>query len=162
MCPLLLSPGVEALAARPPALDMLSAAQALAAELADVLQESATLIELDLEPALGVYVAARLNELQLARPVVVLPRWPYEHATLPGETLLHALLEGANRLLINRELRVDHVCLVLDAERERPIPNRSALDGRADNRYRLLPHELPDLAALRAGGIKRLLKLTRA
>ena len=111
------------------------------------------------EPSLAVHVAARLNELQLANAVLVLPRWPYRQAVLPADGLLHSLMPQAGRLLAHGPLA--NVAFVLDAERSRPIPRRARSDPRADNRYKLAVADLPNLATLRARGICRVVKLSQ-
>ncbi len=63
-----------------------------------------------------------------------------------------------SRRLVRGEA-LPNVAFVLDAERNRSVPNRPVTDRRADNRYRLGQADLPDLAALRARGIRRVLKL---
>jgi hypothetical protein len=50
---------------------------------------------------------------------------------------------------------------VCDAARSRPVPNRPLPDARADNRYHLLASDLPNLATLRAHGIRRIEKISR-
>jgi hypothetical protein len=118
------------------------------------------LLILDLEPTLGVHVAGRLHQLQLAHPVLVLPRWPYVHGVLSVNTLLHALVTQAERLGPHAQL--PNVAFVLDAERSTEVPHRRADDLRADNRYRLAVADLPNVAALRSRGIRHLLKLSSA
>ena len=166
VCPALVVPEVQAIQPRALSPAAAETTHALAAELAARLatpadaQPGGTLLLLELEPALGVCIAARLNQLQLAHVVLVLPRWAYVRAILPVERLLHALVHGA--ALLDVEARnLPNVVLVLDAERTRPVPRRSRADARADNRYRLSPFDLPDLAALRARGIRRLVKISR-
>jgi len=118
------------------------------------------LVLLDLEPNLGVQVAARLNGLRLANAVLLLPRWPYAEAILPVERLLYSLLSESRRLAPEQPL--PNVAFVVDAERGRPVIRRSAMDRRADNRYRLSPADLPNLATLRAGGVRHVVKLSAA
>ena len=47
---------------------------------------------------------------------------------------------------------------MLDAERARAV-SRPRTDPRTDNRYRLAVADLPNLAALQARGIRRVIKL---
>ena len=56
--------------------------------------------------------------------------------------------------------RLANVVFVLDAERNTPVPGRTAMDRRADNRFRLSTGDLPTLRDLRAGGIGRVVKVT--
>jgi hypothetical protein len=156
----LLAPEVDSISRQPPAGKFFARAEALAQELAATLDGAdGTLILADLAPALGVSLAAQLYARQLARPLLVLPRWPYARAVLPVAELLYALIELAPR---RNALQVGHVCVIIDAERERPIPHRSPRDPRADNRYHLLRYDLPNLAALRERGIRRIVKVARA
>jgi hypothetical protein len=156
VCPSLLAPEADDIVAsptRPPG----AGAHRLATRLADALDHG-TLLLLDLEPVLGVNVAAQLNQWRMANAVLVLPRWPYHQAILPVDGLLGALVSLARRL--SREAALPNVVFVLDAHRTRPVPHRSASDPRADNRYRLLVSDLPDLQALRARGIRRVAKIS--
>ena len=159
VCPTLLAPELECISPVTPANHVIARAEGLAAELEDMLTDGGTLVYVDLEPTLGVYLAARLSELDLAHPLLVLPRWPYAQAVLPVGELLHALLSRAPRAHPS-DLR--NVCLVVDAERQQPLPGRSRLDERADNRYRLTPYDLPTLGALRARGIGRIVRLAQS
>ncbi len=166
VCPALLAPEAAGIlprnAPRPAAAD-------IAASLASTLQgpglvggaagRGGTALILDLEPVLGVCVAARLNQLRLANAVLLLPRWPYQRAILPVDSLLHGLLSLSTRLVAEN---LPNVAFVLDAERTRVVPHRARDDERADNRYRLTVADLPNLAALRARGIRRVLKLSSA
>jgi hypothetical protein len=90
----------------------------------------------------------------------LLPRWPYLQAILPVDGLVHALVAQTRRLTNDEHL--PNVAFVLDAERTRAVARRSASDARADNRYRLLASDLPNLASLRAHGIREVLKLSSA
>ena len=157
ICPALLAPEVDEIiprqARRP-------AARALAASLAGSLDRGGVLVLIDLEPILGVHVAALLNQWHVANGVLLLPRWPYRHAILPVDGLVHALVGQTRRLTTDAHL--PNVAFVLDAERSRAVPHRSASGGRADNRYRLLAGDLPNLAALRARGIREVRKVSAA
>jgi hypothetical protein len=135
-------------------------ARALAARLAGSLQRGGVLVVLDLEPILGVHVAALLHQWHLANGVLLLPRWPYRRAVLPVDGLVHALV-GQTRRLTHAEA-LPNVAFVLDAERTCAVPRRSPSDARADNRYRLAIADLPNLAALRARGISEVLKVASA
>jgi hypothetical protein len=157
ICPALLAPEVEEViprGARRPA------ARTLATSLASSLEPGGVLVLLDLEPILGVHVAALLSQWHVANAVLVLPRWPYRQAILPVDGLLHALVGQTRRLATADHL--PNAVFVLDAERSRGVPHRSASDHRADNRYRLMAGDLPNLAALRARGIREVRKLSAA
>jgi hypothetical protein len=114
-------------------------------------------VVLDLEPTLGVLIAARLNQWELANVTLVLPRWPYGEAVLPVDQLVHTLVTRASTLTTDN---YPNVVFVLDAERNKNLQDRSPRDHRADNRYRLPPFELPNLADLRARGIRHVLKVS--
>jgi hypothetical protein len=112
---------------------------------------------LDLEPVLGVRIAAEVSRQRLAHVVLVLPRWPHADAILPTGELIAALVGEAPQLRApENEARV---VFVLDGERETSV-RRSSGDGRVDNRYALSIGDLPNLARLRAAGIQRLIKVT--
>jgi hypothetical protein len=156
VCPALIAPEgdeVQRRSARRPAAEHIAAA--LAAEL----EEGGVLVAIDLEPSLGVHVAARLNQRRLANAVLVLPRWPYRQAILPVEELIDALVSQAARL--GGAENLPNVAFVFDAERSRRVPNRATTDPRADNRSRLATADLPDLRTLRQRGIRKVIKLGR-
>jgi hypothetical protein len=115
------------------------------------LERGGVLVVLDLEPVLGVHIAAKLNEERLANAVLVLPRWPYRQAILPVDALVHALVSSAHQL--SQDECLPNVAFILDADRGRPVPRRPRTDPRADNRYSLSVADLPDLKSLRARGI---------
>jgi hypothetical protein len=156
-CPALLAPGLDQVTPR--RVERPSARE-LATNLAGSLQHGGVLVVLDLEPILGVHIAALLNEWRVANAVVLVPRWPYRQAILPVDGLVHALVGQARRL--TREEHLPNVAFVLDAERSRLVARRSASDQRADNRYRLGASDLPNLAALRAHGIREVRKVSTA
>jgi hypothetical protein len=131
----------------------------IAARLTSSLDQSGTAIVLDVEPILGIHIAARLNQRRLANAVLLLPRWPYQHAILPVDGLLDSLVGRATGLT---DGEWTNVAFVLDAERNRALVRRTRHDERADNRYRLTAADLPNLAALRARGITRVVKLSTA
>ena len=114
-----------------------------------------TLLALDLELVTGIHIAAQLSKRGLAHVVLVLPRWPYAEAVLPTDELTRALLDLAPR---PRPVATTNVVFVVDAERSATIV-RPRQDRRADNRYRLSPGDLPNLAALRRHGIQRVVKI---
>jgi hypothetical protein len=157
ICPALLAPEVEEVI---PRIARRPAARALAASLVSSMQGGGVLVLIDLEPILGVHVAALLNQWHVANGVLVLPRWPYQHAILPVDGLLHTLVGQTRRLTTTEHL--PNVVFVLDAERSRAVQHRPASDHRADNRYRLMAGDLPNLAALRARGIREVRKLSAA
>ena len=128
-------------------------------ELAPTLSTGGTAVLVDLEPTLGVWLAAELNWRGLAHAVLVLPRWPHGEAVLPTGELTEALIATARRL--GRSDHAPNVVFVLDADRNQTIARpRRASDERADNRYQLSASDLPNLSALRRAGITRLVKVT--
>jgi hypothetical protein len=112
---------------------------------------------LDLEPVLGVRLAAEVSRQQLAHVVLVLPRWPHAQAILPTRELIAALVGESPRLRAAESSA--GVVFVLDGEREASV-RRPAGDPSVDNRYALSIGDLPNLAILRAAGIQRLIKVT--
>jgi hypothetical protein len=156
-CPTLLSPFVDEI--NPRRAPGRRRAVHLASSLTETLQSGGVLCLLDLEPTLGVRVAAQLSRVRLAHPVLVLPRWPYADALLGSDRLLTALLDESRRLP-NLDGRLDNVVFVVDAERARLVPDRSVRDPRADNRHGLFTFDLPNLATLRARGIQRVVRIT--
>ena len=157
VCPLLRVPRLEPTPTLTRKPDL---AGAVYKELRESLEETGgTAVVLDLEPIVAVEAAARLNAERIAHPVLVLPRWPYAEAILPFDRLLDALIEGA-RLLTRPTERLPNVVFVLDGERNTPVPGRTAVDSRADNRFRLSSADMPTLRDLRAGGIRRVVKVT--
>ena len=116
-----------------------------------------TAVIADLDPLLGVNVAAHLNQLQLANAVLVLPRWPYDEAILPITEMVAVLIQTSQTL---KATAASNVVFVLDAERKRSIRNRPESDPRADNRYDLTLADLPNMKTLRAAGVQRIIKLS--
>ena len=121
------------------------------------LAQGDTALVLDLEPTLGVRVAAQISQRRLAHVVLVLPRWPHPQAVLPPQALLAALLRTAEQLT-GQDVQNSNVVFVLDGVRQRSV-ERATNDARVDNRYTLSPHDLPNLATLRAAGVRRLVKV---
>jgi hypothetical protein len=110
-----------------------------------------TLCVFDLEPTLGVQLAARLSDV--AHPVIVLPTWPYAEGVLPTAALLRTLLDEARTLPEQGEHA--NAVFVLDARRNRQT-ERPPKDPRADNRYTVASADLPNLRTLRERGIRRI------
>ena len=126
----------------------------------EVLHTSGTAMVMDLEPCLGVRLAAEIYRRGLAHVVLVLPRWPHAEAVLPTNDLLATLLV-TSRGLAQAGVTRNNVVFVLDSERQRRI-RRRAEDVRVDNRYPLMAADLPPLRALRAAGIQRVVKVSRS
>jgi hypothetical protein len=157
VCPALLAP--ETADITPVRSNRAATAKHIAASLATTLEDPGTAVVIDLDPVLGVHVAARLNQLRLANAVLLLPRWPYAEAILPVDSLLDSIV-GLSTRLVAEDL--PSVVFVLDAERTRAVPHRAANDKPADNRYRLTVADLPNLAALRAHRIRRIVKISNS
>ena len=136
-----------------------NAADSLARELSESLRTDGTALLLELEPSLGVQVAARLHQQQLAYVVLVLPRWPHAGAILPIDQLVATLVVESRRLASKTE-KFRNLAIVLDSERQQRI-NRPANDPRIDNRYRVSEGELPKLTELRSAAIRRVVKVTQ-
>jgi hypothetical protein len=128
-------------------------------ELEAALRGGPTALVMDLEPLLGVRLAADLSHRARANVVLVLPRWPHPRAILPTESLIAALLGGAENLKAGRV--ASDVVFILDGERTTSV-RRTTLDARVDNRYDLAVGDLPNLEQLRAAGIQRVVKLSHA
>jgi hypothetical protein len=150
VCPTLLAPEVETVA--PSVARARPTTQALVSRIGPLLTDG-TLCLIDLDPLLGIQVAARLAPL--AHPVLLLPRWPYARAVLPVDQLLGTLVAESRRLP-RAPARHGSVVFVLDARRNHALPGRRPTDQRADNRYHLAAFDLPDLRTLRARGIRRI------
>jgi hypothetical protein len=116
-----------------------------------------TALVLELEPALGVRIAAELNRRQPTNVVVILPRWPHADAILPTADLIAALVETSPR--VRQRQSAPHVVFVLDGDRSRSV-RRPPSDSRIDNRYDLAVADLPGLRELRSAGIQRIVKLS--
>jgi hypothetical protein len=116
-----------------------------------------TALVIDLDPVAGVCIAAALNQQALARPVLIVPRWPHLDAVLPSSEFIGALVRESRRVQCHVETA--HVAFVLDGERSRSI-RRPAADPRIDNRYDLAVGDLPTLRQLRRAGIERIVKLS--
>jgi hypothetical protein len=127
-------------------------------EMEAIIQHGGAAVLLDLEPLLGVRIAAAVSRQQLAHVVLVLPRWPHADAVLPAHDLVAGLVQTSRYL---REPNVtSNVVFVLDADRQTST-RRPATDGRVDNRYSLAAGDLPDLATLRRAGIRRVIRLVQ-
>lgn len=135
-------------------------ADALVATFAEGLTQGKTAILLDLEPTLGVEVAARLFQQQLSYVVLILPRWPHAEAILPSTQLEYTLVLESRRL-DPPCVELKNVAFVLDAERQKRV-DRPADDPRIDNRYHVSIADLPKLVDLRRAGIRRVVKMSHA
>jgi hypothetical protein len=157
ICPTLLAPEVEEVI---PRVVRRPAARTLAATVADGLESGGVLVLLDLEPILGVHVAALLNQWHVANGVLVLPRWPYRQAILPGRRSGHALVGQTRRLTsrtpAERRVRPRRGTQPAGAAALRPVTPR------ADNRYRLRSCRSARSGRPRARGIRQVRKLSAA
>ena len=118
-----------------------------------------TALVVDLDPRMGVRWAADISRQRLAHVVLVLPRWPHVDAVLPCGELV-TVLAATSRWL--HDVSAPSVVFVLDGERRKTIAPRSKRDEKVDNRYDITAGDLPNLRTLRAAGIQRIVKLTRA
>lgn len=135
-------------------------AASLVAGLTESLCDWPTAIVIDLEPCLGVQVAALLHQQQLAHVVLRLQRWPHRKAILPTGELIATMVTESRRLPPTTK-RLKNVAFVLDAERQLRV-DRHVDDPRVDNRYNVTAGDLPKLAELRRADIRRILKVTYA
>ena len=117
-------------------------------------QPRRSMVVLDLAPEVGLRVAADLARRGLARPLVLIGRWPYSQAILPAQPVVQTAVAEARGIAAAAG---PHLVVVLDAERSRPLPHRPARDRRADNRYVLVAEDFPEPAALVQAGIQRVL-----
>jgi hypothetical protein len=155
VCPALLAPEADDI--RPRSV-VASGTNLIVDALAGQLTIGGTCVLLDMEPTVGIHVAARLNQMRLANVVLVLPRWPYIQGVLPVDGLLQALISQSARLVA--EDRLPNVVFVVDAQRSIHLQRKSKTEARADNRYRLNASDLPNLAVLRARNVHRILKIS--
>jgi hypothetical protein len=116
-----------------------------------------TALVIELDPVLGVRIAAALSQRALASAVLIVPRWPHLDAVLPSGEFIGALVDESRR--VQRHDDAPHVAFVLDGERATSI-QRPAADARIDNRYDLALGDLPTLRQLRRAGIQRIVKLS--
>ncbi|GAC1314813.1 MAG: hypothetical protein NVSMB2_04900 [Chloroflexota bacterium] len=157
MCPLLVSPGIEDVEPHAPSHRLHERARHLREEVQLELAESGTCLLLDLDPVVGISIAGALCDEGVARPLLLLPRWPYCSAVLDAPQSLWALTEFAPH-------PVDHiranVCIVIDAQRQTGDVAKKNKRGQVDNRYRLSALDFPSLNELRAREIRRILRLS--
>lgn len=144
-----LSPKLPTRVARPPAAGF---------RLDDLVRPNRppTLVVLDIPPLPAVRLVTSWAKAGVARPLLVLKRWPYAQAVLPAQPLVNALIQTAF-FLPQASPTPGHVALVLDGERARSLPHRPAADPRADNRSLLYPEELPTAEALLGAGMTRVI-----
>lgn len=129
-------------------------------ELAASLRPGGVAMLLDLEPCLGVALAAALNHRGLGHSALVLPRWPHRDTVLPTAQLVRTLIETSEQLS-PADQQLQNVVLVVDGQRKRSLPSRAPGDRRVDNRYDLAVADLPGLAALRRRGIDRVIRVSQ-
>lgn len=135
-------------------LDVVRRAQLAAERLAMVGVPYGTLWIVDLRGAASVAFGATLSRRAVTRvaPVMTFNNWPAEDEVVPAEQTLAALVTMTPKPLVTGEPATP--VFLLDAFRlayrdESPDPEA------VDNRYMLLPSDLPDAATLRAAGIFR-------
>ena len=128
------------------------------ASIEPILEQGGAAVVLDLQPVLGVRIAAAMSHQQMAYVVLVLPRWPHCDAVLPVHELLGTLV-ATSRYLRQPKIQ-SNVLFVLDAGRQKSIQRHPA-EGRVDNRYSLSAGDLPNLATLRSAGIGRVVRLVQ-
>jgi hypothetical protein len=139
-------------------LEVVGKADAAAAHLARTGLPSDTLWLLDLRGAASAAFASRLSRdaREPIAPVVTFNNWPAENAVVPADETLAGLLTFPPRLPPPEmtALQSAHPVFLLDSWR---LAYRfdSPGDDTFDNRYMLMPNDLPDAETLRARNITR-------
>jgi hypothetical protein len=136
-------------------LEVAAKADAAAAHVARAGLPSDTLWLLDLRGAASAAFVARLSRdaKEPIAPVVTFNNWPAADGIVPADETLAGLLAFPPRLPAPEELRNAHPVFLLDSWR---LAYRFDDPGDMfDNRYMLMPSDLPDAEALRAAGITR-------
>jgi hypothetical protein len=136
-------------------LDVVASAERAAWNVARAGLPEDTLWVLDLRGAASCAFAARLSR-QSAEPVaavVTFNNWPAEDSLVPADETLAGLLAFPPKLA-PADAKVAHPVFLLDSWR---LAFRFDTPGDAvyDNRYMLMPGDLPDAATLRSQGITR-------
>lgn len=157
MCPLLASPEIEAIEPHAPSERLRQQARHLREQIQLELTEPGTCLLLDLHPVVGISIAGALCGEGLARPLLLLPRWPYGLAVLDSAQPLWALNEFAPHPI--DQVR-GNVCIVIDAQRQIGGAARQSERAQVDNRYRLSTLDFPSLNDLRAREIRRIVRLS--
>lgn len=141
------------------ALDVIAEAQGAASRLAEVGLPSNTLWLVDLRGAAACAFAARLSRAASApvAPVVTFNNWPANDAVIPAEETLAGLLEFTPNLPSAGAQEV-HPVVLLDSWRLAYRFDAPA-DGDFDNRYALMPGDLPNVKMLHEQGITRVVYL---
>ena len=140
-------------------LEVAAEADAAAAHLARVGLPSNTLWIVDLRGAASAAFASRLSRdaKEPVAPVVTFNNWPANEGIVPADETLAGLLAFPPRLPPPEEtaIRNAHPVFLLDSWR---LAYRfdEPEDGAFDNRYMLMPADLPDVEMLRAQGITRI------
>jgi hypothetical protein len=118
----------------------------------------ATAVVLDLPGAWSVAMAAWLARAAGLQPVVLANNWPHPMGVVPMQSMLAALLHYVPWVTQDAQLRGDRALPVFVLDRDRL--GRAPKPGEFDNRYFLLETDLPSPAALRRGGVQRILYVT--
>ena len=136
-------------------LEVVGEAQKAAAQVAKVGMPADTLWLIDLRGAASAAFVARLSResKEPIAPVVTFNNWPAVDSVVPAEEALAGLLTFPPRLP-PPDAKEAHPVFVLDSWR---LAYRfdEPESGVFDNRYMLMPGDLPDVATLRAQGITR-------
>jgi hypothetical protein len=137
-------------------LEVVGEAEAAAAQLARVGLPVDTLWILDLRGAASCAFVSRLSResKEPIAPVITFNNWPATESIVPADESLAGLLAFPPKLP-PPEARNAHPFFVLDSWR---LAYRfdDPGDGTFDNRYMLMPGDLPDAATLQAQGITRI------
>lgn len=136
-------------------LEVVGDAEAAASQLAKVGLPADTLWILDLRGAASCAFAARLSRESKApvAPVVTFNNWPATESVVPADETLAGLLTFPPQLP-PADAKDAHPVFLLDSWR---LAYRfdNTEEGVFDNRYMLMPGDLPDAATLHAQGITR-------
>jgi hypothetical protein len=141
-------------------LDVVDEADAAAAHVAEIGLPADTLWLLDLRGAASAAFASRLSRdaREAIAPVVTFNNWPAEEGIVPADETLAGLLAFPPYLPPPEEgaLQRAHPVFLLDSWRLAYRFDQPGEDA-YDNRYMLMPGDLPDAETLRARGIRRVI-----
>ncbi len=140
-------------------LEIVATAQEAASNVARGGMPSDTLWIVDLRGAASCAFGSRLSEQarEPVAPVITFNNWPAEDAVVPADETLAGMLAFPPKPLAPSTQRAAPVFL-LDSWRLAYRFDKPA-DETYDNRYMLMAGDLPDVATLRAQGIKRVVYL---
>ena len=118
----------------------------------------ATAVMLDLPGAWSVALGAWLSRAAGLQPVVLANNWPHPQGVVRMDGMLAALLFYAPWVAPDADLRGETAPPLFILDRDRL--GRAPKPGDFDNRYFLMETDLPSPAALKRGGVERVLYVT--